>query len=226
MNPKFTPSCTSVSALQRATCYRCRRPQIACYCAQVQAFDPGFDLVLLVHPREAKNPVGTARMLYRFTRQSLVFEGTGQGLGRDPLFQAWLEENRARSWVLYPGDGATILTPKSGPQWAQTQCSKTRRPAILLIDGTWSQARGLIRDCPALHELPQLAFQPRHPSRYQIREQPGEQCLSSLEAVVELCDLIQRHASPGPAPMLATFEQMVKFQVESELQKQARSSVE
>jgi len=224
MTLKRFPSSPVVSPSQRSTCYPCRRPQVACYCTQVQAFDPGFDLVLLVHPREAKNPVGTARMLHRFTQYSRVFEGTGSGLERDPSFQSWLKENRTRSWILYPGSGAFVLNSENGAHWVRTQSQQ--RAAILLIDGTWSQARGLIRDCPSLLELPQIAFQPRSPSRYWIREQPAALCVSSLEAIVELCDLLRLHTPPGPAPMVAAFEQMVKFQIESELQHRASASVE
>ena len=151
-------------------------------------------------------------MLHRFTRGSLFVEGTGAQLERDPFFQGWLTANQARTALLYPGPDAIQLTPEKGQAWARGRA----RPAILLIDGTWSQATGLIRDCKSLQALPQIAFQPAEPSRYQIREQPDPHCLSSLEAVVELCRLLQVHSDPGPAPMLEVFEKMVHFQMQSE----------
>jgi DTW domain-containing protein YfiP len=210
MNQEW-PSTQSRTADQRATCLACRRPVLACYCASLRAFDPGFDLAILVHPREARNPVGTARMLHRFTQRSRLFVGTGHALERDLEFAGWLHERAGRTWILYPSQDCIWLT-----EGASLPAQSSSRAGIVLIDGTWSQAKGLMRDCSPLHALPRVAFQPQAPSQYAIREQPAELCLSSLEATYELCRILGTAAEPGPDPMLETFLSMVDFQLRSE----------
>ncbi len=184
---------------------------MACYCAQLRPFDPGFDLAVLVHPREHRNPVGTARMLHRFTQGSRVFVGTGRELADDESFRSWLGSRTGATWVLYPDDQAEWVD--TGPSAALRRPS---RPAIVLLDGTWSQAKGLMRDCSLLHALPRVAFHPQMPSQYGFREQPADLCLSSLEAVVELCRRLGSAKEENLAPMLAAFLSMVDFQLESE----------
>lgn len=157
-------------------------------------------------------------MLHRFTLGSRLFEGTGPGLMRDAEFLFWLSERQGRTWILYPSHDCVWL--KEGQSHA---LRPTGRPGIVLIDGTWSQAKGLMRDCAALHALPRVAFQPKAPSQYAIREQPQELCLSSLEATHELCRILGTASAPGPGPMLKTFLAMVDFQIQSENSAQSKS---
>ncbi len=204
---------------QRATCLLCRRPEIACYCAELRPFDPGFDLGILVHPREHRNPVGTARMLHRHTQGSRIFVGTGRDLDRDAEFVKWLDSRRDRAQVLYPDAQAEWLTADTRTD----RRSPLNRACILLIDGTWSQAKGLMRESKILQSLPRVAFQPAEPSQYGFREQPAELCLSSLEAVHELCVLLGTVPQAELRPMKDAFLRMVEFQLRSEAQNRASS---
>jgi len=202
---------------QRATCLLCRRPEIACYCAELKPFDPGFDLGILVHPREHRNPVGTARMLHRHTRGSRVFVGTGGELDRDAEFLKWLDSRTEHARVLYPDAQAEWLTGSARTD----QGPPLTRACILLIDGTWSQAKGLMRQSGVLQSLPRVAFQPARPSQYGFREQPAELCLSSLEAVHELCILMDTVPQDQLQPMKDAFLRMVDFQLKSESKNRA-----
>ena len=199
--------------LPREMCWLCRRAQVACYCDQVLPFDAGFDLALCIHPGEARNPVGTARIIERFVHGARAFTGTGPQLDRDPAFSAWLHESGAESpYVLYPSPSALWLKKEEN---RDTSESSTRK-RIVILDGTWSQAKQLLRTSVTLRSLPQIAFQPRHPSRYEIREQPATLCLSSLEAVSELIALNQTKISEGHSRMLGVFYQMVEYQLKME----------
>jgi len=208
------PSKTAETRTQRETCLLCRRPKVACYCAELRPFDPGFDLGILVHPREHRNPVGTARMLHRHTRGSRIFVGTGRDLDQDTEFLKWLESRTERARVLYPDPQAEWLTAGARSDQPYPQ----KRACILLIDGTWSQAKGLMRQSQVLQSLPRVAFQPIQPSQYGFREQPAPLCLSSLEAVHELCVLLGTVPPGELQPMKDAFLRMVDFQLKSEAQ--------
>jgi hypothetical protein len=87
-------------------------------------------------------------------------------------------------YVLYPGPGARDVEELAG------------HPITLIaVDGTWSQARGLLRKNPALAALPRVALSPGPPSAYRIRRQPAEHCVSTLEALARALDILED--SPG-----------------------------
>jgi len=180
----------------------------------VSPFDPGVDFLLIVHPREARNPVGTARMAHRFLRDSTWLECAGKRLDQNARFRAWLESRPGRVSVLYPGPGALAVK-----EWRETrtEAGAPARRAVIILDGTWAQARQMMRQSQLLQSLPLLSFQTERRSAYEIREQPRALCLSSLEAIHEL--LSQSQTSPdscvaeGAERMLQAFLEMVRFQV-------------
>jgi len=195
----------------RETCWQCRRAKVACYCSEVIPFDPGFDLAICVHPREARNPIGTARIIYRFVQGCELFVGTGSQLDTDPRFRDWINRSPSSVKILYPGPHALWISEQS------PLVSQPIRPRIVIIDGTWSQAKQLVRTSELLRSISQIAFQPRSPSLYTIREQPATICLSSLEAVSELISLAGEPRAPGHERMLGVFHQMVDYQLKKEI---------
>ena len=53
----------------------------------------------------------------------------------------------------------------------------------MVVDGTWSQAKKVVRENPLLSSLPRYAFQPPAPSEYRIRREPQENYVSTIEAL-------------------------------------------
>jgi DTW domain-containing protein len=55
---------------------------------------------------------------------------------------------------------------------------------ILVLDGTWRQAKTLWWRNPWLLKLPRLGLSPREPSMYgKLRREPRRDCVSTLEAI-------------------------------------------
>ena len=200
----------------RAVCWTCRRAQARCYCERVVPFDPGLDFLILVHPREARNPVGTARIAHRFLASSTWLESPGRSLDANRSLQHWLELREGRVGVLYPGPRALDLS-----EWRLSHCPSGEssqsgdRLGVVVLDGTWSQARQMMRQSGKLQALPQISFQTHRRSAYEIREQPRAVCLSSLEAIHEMLAQFGGAAVREGAHdrMLQTFLDMVAFQV-------------
>jgi DTW domain-containing protein YfiP len=103
--------------------------------------------------------------------------------------------------LLFPGPGAALPDVRSAPQ------------TLVVIDGTWSQARSLLRRNPYLSTLPRLGLAPAMPSAYRIRREPAPHCLSTVEAVVDVLARLEGHAARF-APLLQAFERMVTLQLE------------
>jgi DTW domain-containing protein YfiP len=85
---------------------------------------------------------------------------------------------------------------------------------LLVIDGTWSQARKLIKLNPLLSALPRIGFVPSRPSQYRIRSEPAEHCVSTVEAVVEALSLLEEGGRARFEPMLEAFTWFVDHNLE------------
>jgi DTW domain-containing protein YfiP len=87
---------------------------------------------------------------------------------------------------------------------------------VFLLDATWALGRKMLKLSPSLQRLPRVMFTPSAPSRYVIKQQPHESCLSTLEATHELLLALQRggldeYSLPGQLPGL--FERMQDYQL-------------
>lgn len=77
--------------------------------------------------------------------------------------------------VLYPSSDAVSLS-EIFPNKASNSLN------VLVLDGTWSQARVLYNSNPFLRSLRCFKLDTAKPSMYVIRTQPAEICLSTVEA--------------------------------------------
>jgi DTW domain-containing protein YfiP len=177
---------------------------------------------VLIHPKESRNAVGTARIVTLGVRGARLIRGRGAELDRDPWLRACVADPGRRVFVLYPGRDALDLDGED-PARVRAALGPADRLTLLLIDGTWPQARRMIRESRVLAGLPQLRFAPRVASRYVIREQPHPVCVSTVEAAHELLGRLMRlgvaSLPDGAADgLLEVFDWLVQVQVESERQ--------
>jgi DTW domain-containing protein YfiP len=134
-----------------------------------------------MHPMEWKREKCTTG---RLTCLNLAESEIIQGLAFDdnPRYRALVDDPGNFPMLLYPGKGARDLS-KEG---FNTDDLGGRRLVVFLIDATWACARVVARESPGLMALPRIMFTPRDKSRWVIKRQPADFCLSTLEAVHEL----------------------------------------
>ena len=161
--------------MPRATCARCRRPQSVCYCAALPRLETATRVVILQHPRERDMPIGTARMASLCLPNSSLHVGVRW---EDPTI---FGSGGAAPILLYPGPGARdiLREPPAGPV------------TLVVVDGTWSQAKGVVRDNPMLRALPRYAFATPEPSQYRIRREPDEKYVSTIEALMHVLGALE-----------------------------------
>lgn len=190
-------------ATGRAMCPRCRRPSSACYCAHVTPIETRTRLVLLQHPRERYVAIGTAHMA------SLCLTNSELHIGIDWSQSASLARTLAdpdrKPILLYPGEGSIdiVREPPPGPV------------TLVVVDGTWSQTKKVVRTNPILAALPRYAFVPPKPSEYRIRKEPDAASVATIEALVHALTALEGDASRFEA-LLAPFRAMIDFQIECE----------
>ncbi|TSC20905.1 tRNA-uridine aminocarboxypropyltransferase [Corallococcus sp. Z5C101001] len=184
----------------RSFCIRCLRPESACYCAHVPQLQTRTRVVFLQHPRERRVAIGTARMAHLSLPNSELHRGV------DFTGHARLEElarRPERVAVLFPGEDAISV------EEAQANPPET----LIVVDGTWPQAKKVVMRNPVLAALPRIGFVPRRPSNYRIRAEPADHCVSTIEAVAEI--LGQLEGKPDYFDrMLGAFEFMVDTQLD------------
>ncbi len=187
----------------RAVCGRCRRPTSVCYCAHIRPVETETRVLLLQHPRERDNAIGTARMA------SLCLPNAELAVGirwdDAPVLDRALSDPARPAILLYPGEDAIDVTeePPGGPV------------TLIVIDGTWSQAKTLVRDNPRLRALPRYSFRPTAPSEYRIRREPKETYVSTIEALVYVLGALERDPARFHA-LLAPFRAMIDAQLDCE----------
>ncbi len=186
---------TATLPASRLMCARCRRPEVVCYCAHLPQLPTRTRVLLLQHPRERTVGIGTARMAHLALPNSVL--RVGVNFAADPVVTSTLAES-ASSYLLFPGPGASDVR----------QLSIEQPITLVVVDGTWSQARSLVRLNPALAALPRIAFTPRRPSQYRIRREPADFCVSTIEALAEVLNVLEPDGAPFD-PLLNPFRAMV-----------------
>ena len=182
----------------RPSCPRCARPLAVCFCAHLQVLPARTRVLLLQHPRERRMGIGTARMAHLSLPNSSLRVGTD--FSTDPVVTEALAGSPPPH-VLFPGAQAVDVAT----------LPRDRLTTLIVLDGTWWQARKLLKLNPAIAALPRVAFTPSEPSRYLIRRQPADFCVSTIEALAQVLDLLE----PGDrsfARILDPFHAMVARQ--------------
>ncbi len=197
----------------RVTCYRCFWPQPLCWCPSITAMETQTRFVFLMHPKEFKHEkAATGRLTHLCLARSEIH--CGVGFDDHEAVQALLHDPRNFPVLLYPGrEAINLSTSASTVLGAQLG---DRRLVVFLLDATWALGRKMLRLSPSLQRLPRIMFTPAEPSRYVIKQQPHESCLSTLEATHELLLALERAGLdryPLPAQLLGLFQRMQEIQL-------------
>lgn len=181
----------------RTYCPRCRRPASACWCAGLDPVETSTRVVFLQHPRESRVAIGTARIAHLGLARSELHEGI------EFAAHPRIEELVARpgTALLFPGVGAVSPDALATPP-----------ETLLILDGTWPQARKMMALNPALRALPRIGFMPRKPGNYRIRREPDAHCVATVEAVVAVLGAWEG-GEERFAPLIRAFDAMVERQI-------------
>lgn len=135
-----------------------RRPQRVCWCSYLPE-DPvkiNGKVIVLQHPDEEKRNLKTGPMLYHgmFSGQCLIFYGKKFPAAKHKGLEEILKQ--PYTYILYPG-----VNSKSLPTVLDTR-PKQEPYNLVLIDGTWQQAKSMYFHSPFLHTLPQVLIKTQY----------------------------------------------------------------
>ena len=197
-------------------CPHCQKPMPLCICDSVTPIENRLSLLILQHPQEQDRALGTARLLARHfadttVRVGLSWPSLSKALGR-PV------DNAAHWAVLYLGsaraadleaDGEIVALNRKGEVAENQRALLGKLEGVVLLDGTWSQAKALWWRNPWMLKCQRVILNPAQPSRYgHLRKEPRRDGLSTIEAAATLLAGLERR--PDIAETLhASFERLL-----------------
>lgn len=189
------------AATPRSLCGTCQRPALLCVCdvAPVVRLATHTQILILQHPNERrKKNFSTVPLLKLVLRHVTVQNGYAFGAEDLPPFvQTALTQGR-KPLLLYPSETAISLEDYAPPPTSTTghdsslevSATDTAGPVVLiLLDGTWTEAKRMARESPALVQACQAVQLPNRSSPQQtsiydaVRKEPAAHCRSTLEAL-------------------------------------------
>src|SRR6267378_802249 len=158
-------------------------------------------VLILQHPHEKREPLATAPAVVATLRHAKL----APGLSWPNLSRPLGHDADPRRWAaLYLGSvrpasftdrRELLLIGRDGQPVADPAPVLRGLDGIVLIDGTWSQAKTLWWRNPWLLKLHRLVLNPPRPARLgKLRREPRREALSTLEAAA----LALRHLEGGP----------------------------
>jgi DTW domain-containing protein YfiP len=189
MTAKDSAMAEAETAEGEATCPRCGKPLSLCVCEGIEPIDNRIGLLILQHPQEQDKELGTARLTAlhfkdAVFRVGLSWPSLAKALGRpaDPKRWAILFLGSARPSDFPPDAEMAVLDRKGMPLPSQGR-ELAGIEGIVLLDGTWAQAKTLWWRNPWVLKGKRIALKPKRRSLYgKLRREPRREGLSTLEA--------------------------------------------
>jgi len=211
-----TPDHNLDGTAEEADCPRCQKAMPLCVCDGVTPLSNKIAVLILQHPQEQDRVLGTARLTAlhldnAVLKIGLSWPSLAKALGRpvaDPSRWAILYLGSAKAAELAAGQELVALDRK-GELAANQSDILCHIQGVVVLDGTWSQAKALWWRNPWMLKCQRVILGPKAPSRYgRLRREPRSDGLSTLEAVGLLLGRLEKRPELEQA-LLASFERML-----------------
>lgn len=168
---------------------------------EFEPIDNRLFVLVLQHPQEKREVLATAAATCAALRRAALVVG----LSWPNLARALGRSTDAGQWaVLYLGSARPaafglereiVVLDRAGMPAADQDTTLRSLEGVVLLDGSWSEAKTLWWRNPWLLRLRRLVLNPRHRSRFgRVRREPRREALSTLEAAA----LLLKHLDGGP----------------------------
>lgn len=199
-----------------ADCPHCGKPMPLCICDSVTPIENRISILILQHPQEQDRALGTARLTARHFKDAVVRIGLSwpslsKALGRpvhDPSRWAVLYLGSAKASE-FDTDAEIVAIDRKGEMEEGQRAILRDIEGIVLLDGTWSQAKALWWRNAWMLKCQRVILGPRQPSRYgHLRKEPRRDGLSTIEAAGLVLGALEKRPDIA-ATLNASFERML-----------------
>jgi DTW domain-containing protein YfiP len=217
MSKQSEPETGTTAVEAMPDCPHCLKPLVLCVCDSVAPIENRISLLILQHPQEQDRALGTARLAALHFENAVLKIGLSwpslsRALGRpvhDPSRWAVLYLGSARVAELETISDIVAINRKGEIEDNQRAILRDIE-GIVLLDGTWSQAKALWWRNAWMLKCQRVILGPAQPSRYgKLRREPRRDGLSTIEAAAMLLSSLEKR--PDIAETLhRSFERMLK----------------
>ncbi len=200
-------------------CYKCHRLQKNCLCHLIKPFSTKMKFVILMHPMEAKKEKqGTGRLCLATLENSKMIMGVD--FTEDAEVNALINDPNNYCFTMYPGERSLNVSEHDVTP-LKNLIEQNKTIVLFLIDGTWPCAKKMMRLSKNINSLPRISFTATHTSIFEIKEQPADYCLSTLESIhffIQECNRREvEETKKAEDNLIETFKAMIQFQMECAL---------
>ncbi|WP_375413051.1 tRNA-uridine aminocarboxypropyltransferase [uncultured Bradyrhizobium sp.] len=216
MSKHLEPAAGEAAIEALADCPRCQKPLPLCICDSITPIESRVSLLILQHPQEQDRALGTARLTAlhfknAVLRVGLSWPSLSKALGRpvhDPQRWAVLYLGSARVADLDTNSDIVAINRKGEIEDDQRATLKDIE-GVVLLDGTWSQAKALWWRNAWMLKCQRVILGPATPSRYgKLRREPRRDGLSTIEAAGMLLTALEKRPELE-ATLNDSFERML-----------------
>ncbi|WP_424632020.1 tRNA-uridine aminocarboxypropyltransferase [Bradyrhizobium sp. SYSU BS000235] len=218
MSPHAKPEVGKLEPEEIPECPHCGKPEPLCVCSDIAPIDNRIELLILQHPQEQDRALGTARLTALHFQNAalkigLSWPSLSKVLGRSVDPQRWA--------ILYLGsakvedlatDSEVVAIDRKGAIEDGQRSILNDIEGVILLDGTWSQAKALWWRNAWMLKCRRIILGPARPSLYgKLRKEPRGDGLSTLEAAALVLSRLEKRPEIETA-LTASFEkQLARF---------------
>ncbi|RJX66470.1 DTW domain-containing protein [Vibrio sinensis] len=158
-------------------CQYCQVAEAFCLCPHQPDISSDIAVMLLVSDNEVFKPSNTGRLIVDTIKESYVYQWSRTEPDAEML--ALLANPTYQPIIVFPDEYVDDEKRLVGEDVGNILQGKT--PLIILLDGSWREARRIFRKSPYLDHLPVLSVNPESISQYMMRQSDKEQHLSTAE---------------------------------------------
>lgn len=163
------------------TCEHCGVPVINCICNKVTQINTNAQIWILSSQKEVTRATNTARLIKLMNRESTEIFIWERTVEPKQLLQL-LEGGEYDVYLLFPADEENKHREKVFEK-------TNKKPAFIIIDGTWQEARKIFNRSPYLKELPLLTLNIDSESEFTLRRGIPEGGICTIEAAIKVLEL-------------------------------------
>ncbi|WP_162046345.1 tRNA-uridine aminocarboxypropyltransferase [Vibrio taketomensis] len=162
---------------------RCQYCQVAtkfCICEYQPNIETNAAVMLIVSDNEVFKPSNTGRLILDTVQEGYAFQWSRTE--PDAQMLELLQNPNYQPLLVFPEDyvdDKQRVVNEALPTFCQG-----KKPLMILLDGSWREARRIFRKSPYLDNLPVVSIQPQALSQYMMRKSDNEQHLATAEVAM------------------------------------------
>ena len=158
-------------------CEQCLIAKHYCICEGAEYASCDAVVCLLMYHNESFKPSNTGRLIADIVPDNYAFRW--DRTSPDPALLALLNNDKYQPFVIFPAEDV-----ETDRVVTQVETHAGKQPLFIFLDGTWREAKKMIRKSPYLDNLPVLSITSEKLSDYRLRVAPHAHQLGTAEVAI------------------------------------------